>query len=102
MNNKARVKLAKVMGYVGEHMKGIGGEAISWTDPDGKIVTNIPNPEHDANDDVAVLEWARENLDDEEYAVAMIAVIEEQGADINSSFPMYLKGNYARAVCKLI
>ena len=56
-------KLATAMGYVkisnytGSFADQQGTE--HWTHPEGYPVFEVPDPENDANDDYAVLEWAR-------------------------------------------
>ncbi len=56
MNDK--IRLAEAMGWVLEH----DGPIRLWTAPNGAkgiLTIDLPDPFTDANDDYAVLEWAR-------------------------------------------
>ncbi len=61
--NEARIKLAETMGWR-KGPKPSGNSVQGWYAPEGvnKAFTGeygLPDPENDANDDCAVLEWAR-------------------------------------------
>ena len=64
-----------------------------WLNPEGRKRSSIPDPENDANDDYAVLEWMRAKYDGDMKATreshAVHAVIE--------SPITYRVGDYARA-----
>ena len=62
---KNRIKLAEAMGwklisnYTGSFADKQGFQ--DWRSPDGAPLQELPDPFTDANDDYAVLEWARTN-----------------------------------------
>jgi len=61
---KDRIKLAEAMGWVLQ--KGVNQSL--WIPPEnynGARIYQLPDPENDANDDYAVLEWAKKQ--DEEF-----------------------------------
>ena len=93
-----RIKLAEAMGWKPtSSYTNVAGEVdvTRWRTPDGVMgqrIEDLPDPENDANDDYAVLEWMR-------------------GAEVNGEFFTVLKsesmwayeiGDYARAALKVI
>lgn len=87
MNDTDRVRLAEAMGYTHDEW----GNQV-----DGKRVFHF-QPENDANDDYAVLEWMREYHDENDCSAA------------DSSFELtekmlcdYQIGDYARAALKVL
>ena len=62
-----RIKLAEAMGLLPADFQGWGEYKDAVAKYDGEVrrilLALIPDPENDANDDYAVLEWARTNPD---------------------------------------
>jgi len=97
-----RIKLAEAMGWKPmSSYTNVAGEVTRWRTPDGAMgqrIDDLPDPENDANDDYAVLEWMR--------------AIEEEGLDrdlLHMQFASqlvhqyeYQIGDYARAALKVI
>ena len=57
-----RIKLAEAMFPEWTISSNIHGDLIMWhgKDREGKSIRPVPDPENDANDDYAVLEWMRQ------------------------------------------
>ena len=102
-----RIKLAEAMGWVyapvvqdnlSEHI--LRRKSFLWEHPDHEMkrhTYNLPDPENDANDDYAVLEWAIKNLDPDAYFEALTEVVGSY-----AYLHEYRIGCFARAALKVI
>ena len=109
MNDKDRIKLAEAMGWkrVTTREDFERGQPPRWQDPEtgtkGNFFPNLPDPEHDANDDYAVLEWMRDDsrrMGFPRYVGALSDVMDNRIA--NSHSANYQIGDYARAALKVL
>ena len=104
MNTDNRIRMAEAMGWKEHH--GIGdyprtwrlqGPGLAWTE---RKLDELPDPENDANDDYAVLEWMRRSDDDGCWtgpnADDFIRLIN------NGHSEDYKIGDYARAALKVL
>ncbi len=94
-----RIKLAEAMGWTLKRQvrRGFGGQPIErkvWHNPEGVTYQGIklPDPEDDANDDYAVLEWMR----DAKWSMCNDRSFYYLGK-LQSEYKI---GNYARAALK--
>jgi len=105
MNNEDRIFLAEKMGWLRwEHPN---RTHLAWTHPDtdkpAALECDLPDPEHDANDDYAVLEWMRKRRDsllarDADVWRKFMAVIH----DMAFCTSLYQIGDYARAALEVL
>lgn len=97
-----RIKLAEAMGWR------LGGFDVSvWIRPDGSsasyaLIEKCFDPFTDANDDYAVLEWARENVSNDRWTLGQWKKFRR---GIHNQFRkpwMYEVGDYARAALSVL
>lgn len=98
MNDKARIALAEAMDVP---------QWEAFIDPGNNPgMVELPDPFTDANDDYAVLEWALEQSSDfvERFRQALWTTWEQRShlVDLTWASWNYLKGDYARAACKVL
>ena len=94
-----QIKLAGAMGW----RKNVPPEAAGWWTHDATKQHRVgpPDPENDANDDYAVLKWARS--DTERFSDFKDAMYELGGNMRTKSWVwQYELGDYARAALKVI
>ncbi len=72
------------------------GQHIQWSTED-----DLPDPENDANDDYAVLEWMRIEFTSDQIGLALLRLGENAGGPISLS-KYYQIGDYARAALKVM
>jgi len=108
-----RIKLAEAMGWkhTAPSEGGITDKKLwHWEirDPDKRIAWyphELPDPENDANDDYAVLEWMRQTYEhnSKERMLFGIYLAEQFGVTKEKlNFLNYQIGDYARAALKVI
>ncbi len=101
-----RIRLAEAMGWVEWHGIGdyprtwrlYGPGGLSWTE---RKLHELPDPETDANDDYAVLEWARKEWNGKGQWANFVYAL-GQGNINRSTKHHYQRGDYARAALKVI
>jgi hypothetical protein len=94
-NFEDQVKLAKAMGW----RENVYPESAGWWTHDELDLHRVgpPTPLTDANDDYAVLEWAREQ------GTKFIVLFRRQFFEMHRTHPWdYAIGDYARAVLRVI
>ena len=113
MHDRIKVILAEAMGWESYQLGDAGGD-YHWRwkkqNPRGEILYRkvTPDPFTDANDDYAVLEWARETFESAqwyEFCDALWSLFQiAQGTTVDQGRTLghYRKGFYARAALKVI
>ncbi len=98
-----RIKLAEAMGWI--HETGGGRDWYHPSDNRSRCFANqLPDPETDANDDYAVLEWMRDFADaDEPKLLRAERALNQLQADAMRDWALgYEIGDYARAALRVI
>ncbi len=106
-----RIKLAEAMGWTrrvaaNPTILGLAEGSVRWHTPSGAIcaaVIDLPfDPRTDANDDYAVLEWAKTQDADFQYKFQMALHDLTTDKWFSGSSWNYTIGDYARAALKVI
>ena len=114
--NEARIKLAEAMGWEWDEsirprdFEGYPGWCC-WVKPDGDkwfAADAMPDPENDANDDYAVLEWVRKQIFSKrmQFSAKLGEILQNiENEDYSVAWPdaviRYQTGDYARAALTL-
>ncbi len=106
-SDQDRVRLAEAMGWHFETDKYDDHAVEYWwhkTAEKSTVAAEPPDPEHDANDDYAVLEWMRKDYRFQKFK-GQLTWLNTSGTLSNRSSEktwMYQIGDYARAALKVI
>ena len=101
MSDQDRIKLAEAMGWRRTPCECVdGGQRHGWESPDKTLfrkTNELPDPENDANDDYAVLEWLR--AEDNKPWPYMLSQLDYGTRRYKWDYQI---GDYARAALKVI